>query len=123
MIESVLWMPGWTNAQTPTSVPSYKLTLEPSVVGSGRNSNSFKLLCMSLLPARMKMIQSKMKRLEWSHHCSYYKCMFFPDAQGKLTPQSMIGFWPNFELIRTLMVFLITCKNQEDPIKMKALEF
>ena len=42
---------------------------------------------------------------------------FFSDAQGQLTLQSMIGFWPNFELIRTLMVFLITCKNQEDPIK------
>ena len=82
---------------------------------SGRNSNSSKLLCMSLLSARMKMIQSKMKGLEWSQHCSYYK--FFSDAQGQLTPQTMIGFWPNFELIRTLMVFLITCKNQEDPIK------
>ena len=41
----------------------------------------------------------------------------FSDAQGQLTPQSMIGFWPNFELIGTLMVFLITCKNQEAPIK------
>ena len=28
------------------------------------NSNSSKLLCMSLLPARMKKIQSKMKELE-----------------------------------------------------------
>ena len=63
------------------------------------------------------MIQSKIKGLEWSQHCSYYKSMLFSDAQGQLTPQSMIGFWPNFELIRTLMVFLITCKNQEDPIK------
>ena len=86
-------------------------------MGSGRNSNSSKLLCMSLLPARMKMIQSKIKGLEWSQHCFYYKSMFFSDAHGQLTPQSMIGFWPNFELIRTLMVFLITCKNQEDPIK------
>ena len=50
-------------------------------------------------------------------NCSYYKSMFFSDAQGQLTPQSMIEFWPNFELIRTLMVFIISCKNQEDPIK------
>ena len=42
---------------------------------------------------------------------------FFSDAQGQLTPQSIIGFWPNFEFIRTLMLFRITCKNQEDPIK------
>ena len=86
-------------------------------MGSGRNSNSSELLCMSLLPARMKMIQSKMKGLEWSQRCSYYKSMFFSDTQGQLTPQSMIGFGPNFELSRTLMVFLITCKNQADPIK------
>ena len=37
-----------------------QITLE-SVVVFGRNSNSFKLSCMSLLPARMKMIQLKMK--------------------------------------------------------------
>ena len=59
--------------------PTYTLTLEPSVEGSGRNSNSFKLLCMSLLLARMKMIQSKMK---WSQHCSYYKSMFFQTLKG-----------------------------------------
>ena len=35
------------------------------MVWSGRNSNSFKLLGMSLLPARMKKIWSKMKALEW----------------------------------------------------------
>ena len=46
------------------------------MVGSGHNLNSSKLLCMSLLPARMKMIPSKMKGLEWSQDCSYYKSMF-----------------------------------------------
>ena len=25
--------------------------------------------------------------------------------------------WPNFELIRDFMVVLVTCKNEEDPIK------
>ena len=59
----------------------------------------------------------KNEGLEWSQHCSYYSSMFFSAAQGQLTPQSMIGFWPNFELMRTLMVFLIACKNQEDPTK------
>ena len=42
-----------------------QITLELVVV-SGRNLNSPKLLCMSLLPARMKMIDSKMKELECS---------------------------------------------------------
>ena len=31
---------------------------------SGRNLNSSKLSCMSSLPARMRMIESKMKELE-----------------------------------------------------------
>ena len=42
-----------------------------SVVGSGKNSNSSKLICMSLFPARMKKFQSKMKALECSQHLSH----------------------------------------------------
>ena len=62
-----------------------------SVVVSGQNLNSFKLSCMSLSPARMKMIQSKMKGLEWSKQFSHYKSMeIFPDAQGQLTLQSLV---------------------------------
>ena len=30
--------------------------------------------------------------------------------------------WPNFELVRDVMYVLVTCKYDEDPIKMKALE-
>ena len=64
-----------------------------SVVRSGRNSKSPKLLCMSSLPARMKKIHSKMKSLERPHHFSHYKSMgIFPDTQGQVTPQSIIGF-------------------------------
>ena len=58
---------------------------------SGRNLNSSKLSCMSSLPARMRMIDSKMKELECSQDFSDYKSMgFFPDAQGQLTPQSLV---------------------------------
>ena len=46
-----------------------------SVVVSGRISHSFKLLCIFSSPARMKMIQSKMKELECSQHLSHYKSM------------------------------------------------
>ena len=53
---------------------------------SGRNFISFKLACMSLSPARIKMIQSKMKGLEWLQKFSNYKAKeIFPDAQGQLT--------------------------------------
>ena len=65
-----------------------QITLELVVVSS-RKWNSSKLSCMSLLPTRMKMIHTKMKALEWSHHFSHYKSMgIFQDAQGQLTPQS-----------------------------------
>ena len=58
---------------------------------SGRNLNSSKLSCMFLFPARMMMIDSKMKELECSQDFSHYKSMgIFPDAQGQLTPQSFV---------------------------------
>ena len=58
---------------------------------SGRNLNSSKLSCMSSLPARMRMIDSKMKELECSQDFSHNKSMrIFPDAQGQLTPQSLV---------------------------------
>ena len=58
---------------------------------SGRNFNSSKLSCMSSLPARMRMIVSKMKELECSQDFSHYKSVrIFPDAQGQLTPQSLV---------------------------------
>ena len=67
-----------------------QITLE-LVVASGRNLNSSKLLCMSLLPARMRMIDSKMKELDCSQDVSHYKYMvIFPEAQGQLTPQSLV---------------------------------
>ena len=67
-----------------------QITLELVAV-SGQNLNSSKLLCMSSLPARMRMIVSKMKELECSQDFSHYKSMgIFPDAQGQLTPQSLV---------------------------------
>ena len=58
---------------------------------SGRNFNSFKFSCMSSLPARIRMIDSKMKGVECSQDFSHYKSMgIFPDAQGQLTPQSLV---------------------------------
>ena len=61
------------------------------VVVSGRNLNSSKLSCMPSLPTRMSMIESKIKELECSQDFSHYKSMgIFPDAQGQLTPQSLV---------------------------------
>ena len=73
---------------------------------SGQNLNSSKLSCMPLLPARMKMIKSKMKELEWSQDFSHYKSMgIFQDAQGQLTPQSLVESGPNSNLSEILWLF------------------
>ena len=67
-----------------------QITLELVVVSS-QNLNSPKLLCMPLLPARMRMIDSKMKELECSQDFSHNKSMgIFLDAQGQLTPQYLV---------------------------------
>ena len=69
---------------------------------SGRNLYSSKLSCMCSLPARMRMIESKMKKLECSQDFSHYKSMgIFQDAQGQ----------------RYVIDVLVVCKYKEDPIK------
>ena len=67
-----------------------QITLELVVI-YGQHLNSSKLSCMSSLPARMGMIDSKMMELECSQDFSHYKSMgIFPDVQGQLTPQSLV---------------------------------
>ena len=67
-----------------------QITLELVVV-FGRNLNSSKLSCMSSLPARMRMNESKMKELECSQDFSHYKSMgIFQDAQRQLSPKFLV---------------------------------
>ena len=90
---------------------------------SGRTLNSSKLSCMSLLPARMTMIDSKMKELECSQDFSHYKSMgIFPDAQGQLTPQSLVrsGRISNSSEMLWMFSLPASMKNRS---KMKALEW
>ena len=84
---------------------------------SGRNLNSSKLSCMSSLPARMGMIDSKMKELERSQDFSHYKSMGF-SRRSRAANSAVLGpIWPNFENVRDLMNVLVTYKYEEDPIK------
>ena len=76
------------------------------VVVSGQNLNSSKLSCMSSLPARMRLIKSKLKELECSQDFSHN--------------MSMVFFSPI--LVRDVMDVLVTCQYEEDPIKIEALE-
>ena len=98
-----------------------QITLE-SVVVSELNSNSSKLPCISLLPARMRMIKSKMKELECSQDFPHYKSMgIFPDAQGQLTSQSLVESGPNSNLSEILWLSSLPVSMKKIRSKMKAL--
>ena len=56
------------------------------MVGSGRISNSSKLICMSSLPASMKMMMKNSGENVMSHFLHYKSMGFFSDAQGQPTP-------------------------------------
>ena len=45
------------------------------VVRSDRNSNTFKVVCMCLMPVIITKNQSKMKALEWPQNFSHCKSM------------------------------------------------
>ena len=62
-----------------------------SEVEPGRNSNSSEMLWFSLLPARMKKIQSEMKLLEWPQHFPHYNSMGAICCHGN---QSSDPTWP-----------------------------
>ena len=77
----------------------FKILSKNSILTSikGRNSVAnlpkFELIqaFMSSLLARMKKIKLKMKVQDCSQDFSHYKSMgIFPDAQGQLTPQSLV---------------------------------
>ena len=65
-----------------------QLTLQ-SLVKSDPNSNSSEIIWLSFLPARMKKTRSIVSG----------------------------GIPPKFEVIQAFMVVLVTCKNEENPIK------
>ena len=70
---------------------------------------------MSSLPARMRLIKSKMKELQCSQDFSHYKSI---SRRQRAANSEVLGpIRSNFELGRDFMVVLLTCKNEEDPIK------
>ena len=116
------------NCQGSVSTPECSSKITPSsVVGSGGNSNSSKLLCMSSLPARMKKIRTKMKALEWPQHFSNYteSVEIFPDVQGQLTTKSVVGSSriSNRSEILWLSSFIIPARMKKIQSKVKTLEW
>ena len=67
-----------------------QITLELVVV-SGRNLNSSKLLYLSSLLARMRMIKSKMKELECSQDFSRYKSKDFFSRCPRAANSAVLG--------------------------------
>ena len=79
---------------------------------------------MSSILARMKKIQSKMKALECSQDFSHYKSMgIFPDAQGQLTPQSLVRSGLISNSSEMLWMFSLPASMKKIRSKMKALEW
>ena len=72
---------------------------------------------MPLQPSRMKVIQSKMKELDWPQHVPMINHLGFFQTL-KVDKNAVRGWiWPNFEIIQDFMVDLMTCKKNEDQIQ------
>ena len=63
---------------------------------------------MSSLPARMKTIQSKMKELERYNIFPIISLWGFSRRSMAANSAVLSLIWPNFELVRDVMVVLIT---------------
>ena len=79
---------------------------------------------MSSLPARMRMIDSKMKELECSQDFAHYKSMgIFPDAQWQITPQSLVRSGRISNSFEMLWIFSLPASMKKIRSKMKAQEW
>ena len=79
---------------------------------------------MSSLPVSMKKIRLKMKELECSQDFSHYKSMgIFPDAQGQLTPQSLVRSGRISNSTQMLWMFSLPASMKKIRPKMKAPEY
>ena len=63
-----------------------------------------------------------MKAQECSQHFSHYTDYMDFSRSSRAANSAVHGkIWPNSEFVRDFINVLITCNNQEDPIKIKAL--
>ena len=79
---------------------------------------------MSSIPARMKKIKLKMKAVDCSQDFSHYKPMgIFPDAQGQLTPQSLVRSGRISNSSEILWMSSLPASMKKIRSKMKTLEW
>ena len=108
-----------------------KILNKNSILTSIKGSNSVaNLPKFELIQAFMhvlntcKKIQLKMKMLECSQYFSHYKSMgIFPDAQGQLTPQSLVRSGQISNSSEMLWMFSLPAAMRKIRSKMKALEW
>ena len=86
---------------------------------SGRNLNSSKLSCTYSLPARMRMIDSRMKELEWSQDFSHYKSM----GIFQIAPQSLVRSGRISNSSEILWMLSLPASMKKIRSKMKALKW
>ena len=78
---------------------------------------------MFSLPASMKKIRSKMKELESSQDISHYKSTgIITDAQGQLTPQSLVRSGRISNSSNILWMFSLPASMKKIRSKIRALE-
>ena len=95
-----------------------------SVMESCRNSNPPTLLWLTLLPAKMKKIQWKMKVLKLSQRFSQYKSMrIFQNPQGQQTPKSGMESCRNSNPSKLLWLTVLPARMKKIHWKMKVLEW
>ena len=88
----------------------------------GRNSVA-NLPKFELIQAFMQVlvtckIKLKMKVLNCSQDFSHYKSMGIFSRRSRASHSAVHGpIWSNFVLVQDFMVVLLTCKNEEDPMK------
>ena len=85
------------------------------LVGSCQISNLSEILWSPLLPARMMKNHSKMKAPEWSQHY----LLIFSDAQGQLTPKSVMESCHNSISSKLLWLVFLPARMTKIHLKMQ----
>ena len=94
-----------------------------SAVEFCRNSNTSKLLWLSLLPARMKKDPIENEGHRVLTRFPHYKSMgIFSNAQGQLTPQSVVESGRNSNLSEKLWLSSLPARMKKIQLKMKVQE-
>ena len=84
-----------------------------SLVKSGQNSNSSEILWLSLITCKYEQDSIKYE----GGRVLTRSYIDFSDAQGAGYSAALGRIKMKFKLIQAFMIVLVTCKNEEDPIK------